>query len=379
MGERVVAVSGWDVLRVVAGGREGLAALEGRALRLDAGGRGAVVVTGVQDALTVLDGTPEVFAPSRSRLQWHGGLLPTAGERELLESGNQVHSFAPRLLRDVREEAGGLLAGVAGGDGVLRWGAYARAWGRIVRRVDHDVSGARGDGGAPGHSGPRQDSEPRPHDDPEEGPRHGSASRAGTGPHRAGGTRRDAPARRDSGYRVAAVAAYRALGLLATHAPQDTQVRNELAVTDLTEPRLLPYTRACVLESVRLWPASPFLVRRAVTEVRWNGEDLPAGTVFLVYVPLLLRAGALPFSDRFTPEIWLDGTAQDTAGILPFGTGAGACPGEDLALFLTSTLLAALLERHRYLPERPGRLRPDRPLPRTAPGRRTLRFTVLPH
>lgn len=337
MGERVVAVSGWGVLRVLAGGREGLAALEGRSLRVDLPGRrGVVVVTAVRDALAVLDGTPDVFAPALPRLQPHGGLLPTAGERELLERGNQTHSFAPRLLRSVRDEAGRLLAGVTGGDGVLRWGAYARAWDRIVRRVDLDGGGAARDGG----------------------------SLRGT--------------RWDSGFRAAAVAAYRALGLLATHAAQDTQVRNELAVTDLTEPRLLPYTRACVLESVRLWPASPFLVRRAVTAVRWGGETLPTGTVLLVYVPLLLRSGTLPFSDRFTPEIWLDGTAQDTAGILPFGAGAGACPGEDLALFLTSTLLAALLERHRYLPERPGRLRPDRPLPRTAPDRRSLRFTVLP-
>ncbi|MFV2121972.1 cytochrome P450 [Streptomyces sp. Act-28] len=176
---------------------------------------------------------------------------------------------------------------------------------------------------------------------------------------------------------AAGIAAFRTLALLATHPAQDARVRDEVAVADPAEPHLLPYTRACVLESVRLWPTAPFLLREAVRDTDWDGGTLPAGTGFLIYAPLFHRDGALPHADRFAPGTWLDGTARDTAGLFPFSAGPGACPGEDLVLFLTSTLLAALLERHVHLPDRPGRLRPDRPLPRTL-DHFGLRFAVVP-
>ncbi|WP_175412808.1 cytochrome P450 [Streptomyces sp. TRM64462] len=380
-----------------------------RPLRVELAGRLFAVVLDPEDVTVVLEGTPDPYSPATrekraalEQFQPHGVLISRGEEREArralndraLETGNQLHSLAPRMIRAVREEAGLLLGAATAGDGDLRWDAFGSTWDATVRRVVLGDS-ARDDtaltamlgrlraaanwsGAAPRRAGLRERFDRR---------LRGHVKRAEHGSLAAALTAAPVPPGTDPAGQVphwlfafdaAGIAAYRALALLSTHERQHTQVRNELAVTDLTEPRLLPYTRACVLESVRLWPTTPFLLREAVRETVWGEDTLPAGTEFLIYTPLFHRDDALPYSDRFTPEIWLDGTAQDTAGLVPFSAGPGACPGEDLVLLLTSTLLGALLERHTFLPDRPGRLRPDRPLPRTL-DHFGLRFAVLPH
>ncbi|OII60411.1 cytochrome [Streptomyces sp. CC53] len=377
-------------------------------LRIDLAGRRFAVLLDAADAEAVLAGTPDPYAPSGvenraslERFQPHGALVVRGDERAArrlldetaLETGNQLHSLAPRMLRAVREEAGLLLAAVSAGTGELRWDRFSEAWQATVRRLalgdtardDTALTAMLGrlrasadrPAASPGRARLRDRFDRRLRDHVERA-EPGSLAAALAATTAAPGT--DPVGQVPhwlSGFDAAGIAAYRALALLATHASQATQVRNELAVTDLTEPRPLPYTRACVLESVRLWPTTPFLLREAVRETAWGEGTLPAGTEFLIYTPLFQR-GSLPYADRFTPEIWLDGTAEDTAGLYPFSAGPGACPGEDVALFATSTLLAALLERHTYLPDRPGRLRPDRPLPRTL-DHFGLRFAVLPH
>ncbi|WOI63194.1 cytochrome P450 [Streptomyces fradiae] len=377
-------------------------------LRADVAGRHFALVLDADDAVRVLEETPDPYSPATrekraalEQFQPHGVLISRGAERtgrralneSVLETGNQLHSLAPRLVRAVREEAGALLREVAENSGELGWDDFAPAWDRVVRRVTLG-DGARDDTAltamlgrlraaanwsvaAPRRSGLRDRFEER---------LRGHVARAEPGSLAAAlGTAHAGPDLDPAGqvphwlfaFDAAGIAALRTLALLATHTPQDAQVRNEVAVTDLTEPHLMPYTRACVLESVRLWPTTPFLLREAVRDTSWGAGTLPAGTEFLIYTPLFHRDDALPYADRFAPEIWLDGTAQDTRGLFPFSAGPGACPGEDLVLFVTSTLLAALVERHSFLPDRPGRLRPDRPLPRTL-DHFGLRFAVLP-
>ncbi|MGI5481506.1 cytochrome P450 [Streptomyces lavendofoliae] len=378
-------------------------------LRLDVAGRHFAVVLDAGDASRVLDGTPDPYSPSTrekraalEQFQPHGVLVSRGAERDtrrafneaVLEYGHRTHSMAPRMVRTVREEAGKLLGATTAGDGEIDWRAFSTAWNRTARRLvlgdtGRDDTGltamlgrlrsaANWSGAAPRRTALRGRFERRLRahlDRAEPGSLAAAlaATPAGPGTDPAGQVPHWLFA-----FDAAGIAAYRALALLSTHAAQEAQVRNELAVTDLTGPRLLPYTRACVLESVRLWPTTPFLLRESVRETEWGGDVLPAGTEFLVYAPLFHRDASLPYSDRFTPEIWLDGTAQDTEALVPFSAGPGRCPGEDLVLLVTSTMLAALLERHTYLPERPGRLRPDRPLPRTL-DHFALRFAALPH
>ncbi|MGK5545816.1 cytochrome P450 [Streptomyces sp. URMC 127] len=164
---------------------------------------------------------------------------------------------------------------------------------------------------------------------------------------------------------AAPIGAYLALGLLAGHPADAARAR-----TDHT------YLRACVLESQRLWPTSLALLRDTTVETHWpGGRTLPAGTAVFFYSSYFHRdARRLPYADRFEPEAWLDGRAEADWGIAPFSRGPAECPGRNIVLFTSATLLAELLRREWRLSSR-HRLGPGRPLPRTA-DHTSLRLTA---
>ncbi len=158
---------------------------------------------------------------------------------------------------------------------------------------------------------------------------------------------------------AAAIATLRALALLATHPDELAEARREVAEADLSKPQQLPYLRACVLESIRLWPTTPALLRESTEDTAWG----PEGTSFLIYTPFFHRdPETLPYADSFVPDIWLDGRAKANPALVPFSAGPGVCPGRDVVLFTASTLLAALLQQAGFAPRgtaaglQPGRL-----------------------
>jgi hypothetical protein len=115
------------------------------------------------------------------------------------------------------------------------------------------------------------------------------------------------------------IATFRTLALLATHSAQFTRVRDALAGRDPSHPHDLPYLRACVLESVRLWPTALVVLRDSTTDTTWNGQVLPAQVTVVILSSFFHRdEQTLPFADHFTPEIWLDGQARDNPALIPF-------------------------------------------------------------
>ncbi|MFD4669181.1 cytochrome [Lentzea sp. NPDC058450] len=91
-----------------------------------------------------------------------------------------------------------------------------------------------------------------------------------------------------------------------------------------------------ILESARLWPATPLLRRRSTIATRWHGTGLPENTEFIVFTPFFHRdPDRLPFADRCAPEFW-DGP-RDPA-IVPFRTEP------DAVLLAAATMLDALSE-----------------------------------
>ncbi|WNG87863.1 cytochrome P450 [Mycobacterium sp. ITM-2016-00317] len=166
---------------------------------------------------------------------------------------------------------------------------------------------------------------------------------------------------------AAGMAALRAAALLATH--PDALNRGE--IEDADQVRVRPYLRACVLESVRLWPTTPAILRDLAAETTWHEGTpdevtvAPPATV-LIPVPAFHRDPALlPFADEFVPDIWLDGRAAQYPQLVPFSAGPVSCPGRDLVLFVTSALLAALASRMQLTLAGGGPLGPDAPLPAT--------------
>ena len=165
---------------------------------------------------------------------------------------------------------------------------------------------------------------------------------------------------------AAGIATFRALAVLAVHPRERDRARAEVVDRDLSRAQYLPYLRACVLESVRLWPTTLVILRETTSPTRWASATLPAGNSLVILSAYFHRdASRLPYADRFIPQIWLDGRAEASESLVPFSDGPGACPGRNLVLLMTSLLLGGLLRRYDFRPEGASRLDPGHPLPGT--------------
>jgi cytochrome P450 len=160
---------------------------------------------------------------------------------------------------------------------------------------------------------------------------------------------------------AAGMVALRTLALLSTHPEHAAKARADHG-----------YLRACVRDTVRLWPTTPALLRENTTPVTLGGHHFPARTTFLLYTPFLHRTRP-PAADIFDPDQW--GHAQPPPGLVPFSAGPARCPGENLVLHLTTTLLATLLTNRDFTLTGPQPLTSHRPLPHTLDNFR-LRFQV---
>jgi len=165
------------------------------------------------------------------------------------------------------------------------------------------------------------------------------------------------------------IAVFNALALLTTHPAIGDRALAEVRAADtaygpgtLAGLAELPFVRACLLDSVRLWPAAALLVRVTAAETEWAGETLPIGTRVLIPVAAHHRARRLPHANRFAPELWLDGSADADWQMNVFSRGGAQCAGRNLALLLGTASLAELLRQGPFELERP-KLAPDRPLP----------------
>jgi cytochrome P450 len=165
---------------------------------------------------------------------------------------------------------------------------------------------------------------------------------------------------------AAGMATVRALALLASH----PGVLRRCEIDDLNIPQQRSYLGAAVLESLRLWPTTPTLLRDTTADTTWRdgGEQftVKAGAMVLICVPAFHRdETTMEFADRFEPDIWLDGRAETYPQLVPFSAGPAACPGRNLVLFTTSTVLAHLLRQLDIKVRTSPPLRPGEPLPLT--------------
>lgn len=164
-------------------------------------------------------------------------------------------------------------------------------------------------------------------------------------------------------------AVFNALALLSTDPAAHERALAEVHMADTTDgPGTvagladLAFVRACLLDSVRLWPAAAMLVRVTAAETEWYGETLPIGAKVLIPVAAHHRARRLPHANRFAPGLWLDGSADADWQMNVFSRGGAQCAGRNLALVLGTASLAELLRQREFELLRP-KLAPDRPLP----------------
>jgi len=165
------------------------------------------------------------------------------------------------------------------------------------------------------------------------------------------------------------IAVFNALALLTTDPAAHERALAEVRMADTahgpgTVAALadLTFVRACLLDSVRLWPAAAVLVRVTAAETEWYGETLPIGARVLIPVAAHHRARRLPHANRFAPGLWLNGSADADWQMNVFSRGGAQCAGRNLALLLGTASLAELIRQREFELLRP-KLAPDRPLP----------------
>jgi len=359
-------------------------------------GRTQAIILSPEHVHRVLEGSPEPFATASSE-KWAAlshfepkGVLvshgPERAERRrfneaVLGSESPQHRLTERFVRVVREEAEHLLAAVRQ-RGELSWELFADTWFRIVRRVVFGdgarddvklralINELRGDGNwafmRPKRRGVREQFFRR---------LEGHLGRAEPGSLASVMAR--TPKGEDTApsqqvpqwlfaFDPAGMTTFRALALLAAHPEHAERAREEIRSNRDSAAPHLPYLRACVLESLRLWPTTPMVLRQSTEETVWETGVMPARTGILIFAPFFHRDDQrLPFADRFTPELWLE--ARDPKGwpLVPFSGGPAICPGRHLVLLLTSTMLSALLDERQVWLKPLLRLGARQPLPGT--------------
>ncbi|WP_308214087.1 cytochrome P450 [Mycolicibacterium conceptionense] len=371
-------------------------------------GRRIIVLLDPADVGRVLDEAPVPFHPAnlekRKALQWfqpHGVLISQGSIREprrafneaVLDTAAQMHRLAGSFVEVIAEESGKLVDEAAE-HGRLDSSMYMKSWWRMVRRltlgdrarddesVTDDLMHLRKAGNWSFLSLPHYrrrarflDQLYRYAEDPQPGtlvdavaatPARGAVDPVGQMPQWL------------FAFDAAGQAAIRALALLAGH--PDALARSLDEAADPGQPALRPYLRATVLESVRLWPTTPAILRDTTSDTTWGeGADrftIAKGAGLMIVVPAFHRDEALlPYAHQFVPDIWLDGRAQQQPQLVPFSAGPAECPGRNLVLLATSTMLANLLHALDLRLTSTPRVEADQPLPMTL-NQLTLDFTA---
>lgn len=154
-----------------------------------------------------------------------------------------------------------------------------------------------------------------------------------------------------AGHETVAAALAWSLMLLAEDQEAQERVRAEVTahpgpVSLLGHRTTLPWTRAVVDESLRLYPPAWAISRRSTDADEVGGRPVPAGTLAIISPWLVHRRPDLwPDPLAFRPERFLGG--GNLPGYLPFGQGPRLCIGREFALGEMVIVLSRLLAAYR--------------------------------
>lgn len=116
--------------------------------------------------------------------------------------------------------------------------------------------------------------------------------------------------------------------------------------------RHLPYLRACLDESLRLYPPTSFgLPRRTPPEgIPILGEYVAGNTSVSISSYVAHRdERVFPEPEVYRPERWLGEDSKDLQGaFLPFSTGARGCIGRNISYLEQTVLLSSVVHRYDF-------------------------------
>lgn len=351
----------------------------------------------------ILAETPDPFATASSEkqaalahFQPRNSLISTGSERsvrralqeQVLDSDSQVHNLAESFLPVVAQEAEDLVS-AARSAGELTWDDFIQSWYRVVRRVvfgdsaadDHEVTEMlqqlRSDANwaflKPRNRRLRSKFLGAVEQRMQAAP-PGSLASVMAGMN----TQEDAaPVEQIPqwlfAFDPAGMTTFRTLAAVTAHPEVLSRALQEVG-TSPGQRAYLPWLRACVLESLRLWPTTPMVLRQTTDDVVWDAGTMRRKSGVLIYAPFFHRdERTVPNPHAYTPERWLNGDGD--WALIPFSEGPAACPGRHLVLMLTSAFLSHLIEGQGLQLEPAGRLNAGARMPGTL-NNYSLRFTV---
>jgi cytochrome P450 len=144
----------------------------------------------------------------------------------------------------------------------------------------------------------------------------------------------------------AGMTTFRTLALLACHRQFMDRARQEALKNRAPAQARQSFIRRCVLESLRLWPTTPAILREAIENVSFNDCCIAKGTGIIIFTPFFGRDDEkLNFAHRMSPDIWerSQNDALVPLGIIPFSSGPAICPAHNLVPLLACLVIEAVL------------------------------------
>lgn len=124
-------------------------------------------------------------------------------------------------------------------------------------------------------------------------------------------------------------------------------------VVPYAKVRNIPYLRACIDESLRLWPPTGVGLPRETPKGGTTilGQHIPGGVT--VSVPIFTThrdPKAWHHPDEFLPERWLadDAPILMSRYFMPFSFGGRACIGRNISYLEQTIFLATILRRYEF-------------------------------
>tara|TARA_R110002003_G_scaffold110_3_gene9265 strand:+ start:5635 stop:7068 length:1434 start_codon:yes stop_codon:yes gene_type:complete len=114
----------------------------------------------------------------------------------------------------------------------------------------------------------------------------------------------------------------------------------------------LPYLRACLDESLRLFPPTPHGLPRVTPPDGTNilGDYIPGGVTVAMSAMVAHRVESVfPQADKYIPERWLGEEGKSLQPyFLSFSAGARGCIGRNISYLEQTVVLASVLRRYEF-------------------------------
>ncbi|KAH7359261.1 cytochrome P450 [Plectosphaerella cucumerina] len=131
----------------------------------------------------------------------------------------------------------------------------------------------------------------------------------------------------------------------------DAVLEPEEIIAPYDKVKHLPYLRACLDESLRLFPPTPQgLTRKTPPEgLHIMGEWIPGNTTVSVSALVAHRSSAFKEADKFVPERWLSEEGKNLQSyFISFSAGARGCIGRNISYLEQTVFVASMVHRYGF-------------------------------